>query len=168
MTNFKIESYDLKEILFDAQKYIDKLTNDDNIEKSWYGIKRLVETLDFVISQKDNWEYQNNDFFNTIVSTTSSIKKAITKALSSSKSTQEINKFEIAYNKEKAIENKNINYSIKRKIEQYWRPHYEKQTNSIVYLNYYYDNDGYLVEIDTDGTRVKKNIRLAEISQKTR
>ena len=54
MTNFKIESYDLKEILFDAQKYIDKLTNDDNIEKSWYGIKRLVETLDFVISQKDN------------------------------------------------------------------------------------------------------------------
>ena len=168
MTNFKIQNNDLKEILADTKNYIKKLSADDNVEKSWYGIKRLYETINFVVMEKNRWEFYNEYLFNSLVDAGIKLKELMNKALTSSKSVLEIKKFEKTYDEEKEFENKNQNHKLKRNIEQYWRPQYEKQTNSIAYLNYYYDSEGYLVEIDEDGIMIRKDIRLAEIKQNTR
>ena len=38
----------------------------------------------------------------------------------------------------------------------------------IQYLNYYYDAEGYLVEIHNDGVLERKDIRLADFNIKTK
>ena len=70
--------------------------------------------------------------------------------------------------KNKAIEKKEQNPKEKRAIEQHWVPHYDNRMCIIEYRNYYYDNDGYLIEITKDGTRIKRDIQLVELNSKSR
>ena len=169
MTDFKITKRDLEEILVDAKRYLNTVRYDKNLDKQWNNIQNISETLDFIIARREVWEVQPNDeLFQELTYNAIRLKEATNIALKVSVSSDKLRTLEDIRLKNKAIEKKEQNPKEKRDIEKHWVPHYDNRMCIIEYRNYYYDNDGYLIEITKDGTRIKRDIQLVELNLKSR
>ncbi len=169
MADFKITKHDLEEILVDAKRYLNTVRYDKNLDKQWNNIQNISETLDFIIARREVWEVQPNDeLFQELTYNAISLKEATNIALRISVSSDKLRTLEDIRLKNKAIEKKEQNPKEKRAIEQHWVPHYDNRICVIEYRNYYYDNDGYLIEITKDGTRIKRDIQLVELNSRSR
>ncbi len=169
MVDFKITKHDLEEILVDAKRYLNTVRYDKNLDKQWNNIQNISETLDFIIARREVWEVQPNDeLFQELTYNAIRLKEATNIALKVSVSSDKLRTLEDIRLKNKAIEKKEQNPKEKRAIEQHWVPHYDNRMCVIEYRNYYYDNDGYLIEITKDGTRIKRDIQLVELNSKSR
>ena len=169
MSDFKMSNYELNEILFDAKKYIEKITYGEDISKLWFNMKQLCETLDYIIQRKNDLLFPSDkEFYDKFVEANIKLKTAMSNALLNSGIKDKIKELDTAYNNEKIEEKKNQDIKQKRIIEKFWRPHYNNQTKAIVFFDFYYDTDGYLVQIGNDGIREKKDIRLADMDIKSR
>ncbi len=169
MVDFKITKHDLEEILVDAKRYLNTVRYDKNLDKQWNNIQNISETLDFIIARREVWEVQPNDeIFQELTYNAIRLKEATNIALKVSVSSDKLRTLEDIRLKNKAIEKKEQNPKEKRAIEQHWVPHYDNRMCVIEYRNYYYDNDGYLIEITKDGTRIKRDIQLVELNSKSR
>ena len=169
MADFKITKRDLEEILVDAKRYLNTVRYDKNLDKQWDNIQNISETLDFIIARREVWEVQpNNELFQELTYNAIRLKEATNIALKTSVSSDKLRTLEDIRLKNKAIEKKEQNPKEKRAIEQHWVPHYDNRICVIEYRNYYYDNDGYLIEITKDGTRIKRDIKLVELNSRSR
>ncbi|MBQ8659997.1 MAG: hypothetical protein IJ473_00235 [Alphaproteobacteria bacterium] len=169
MVDFKIKKRDLEEILVDAKRYLNTVRCDKNLDKQWDNIQNISETLDFIIARREVWEVQPNDeLFQELTYNAIRLKEATNIALKVSVSSDKLRTLEDIRLKNKAIEKKEQNPKEKRAIEQHWVPHYDNRICVIEYRNYYYDNDGYLIEITKDGTRIKRDIQLVELNLRSR
>lgn len=169
MVDFKIKKRDLEEILVDAKRYLNTVRCDKNLDKQWDNIQNISETLDFIIARREVWEVQPNDeLFQELTYNAIRLKEATNIALKVSVSSDKLRTLEDIRLKNKAIEKKEQNPKEKRAIEQHWVPHYDNRICVIEYRNYYYDNDGYLIEITKDGTRIKRDIQLVELNSRSR
>ena len=169
MVDFKIKKRDLEEILVDAKRYLNTVRCDKNLDKQWDNIQNISETLDFIIARREVWEVQPNDeLFQELTYNAIRLKEATNIALKVSVSSDKLRTIEDIRLKNKAIEKKEQNPKEKRAIEQHWVPHYDNRICVIEYRNYYYDNDGYLIEITKDGTRIKRDIQLVELNLRSR
>ena len=169
MAYFKITKRDLEEILVDAKRYLNTVRYDKNLDKQWNNIQNISETLDFIIARREVWEVQPNDeLFQELTYNAIRLKEATNIALKDSVSSDKLRTLEDIRLKNKAIEKKEQNPKEKRAIEQHWVPHYDNRICVIEYRNYYYDNDGYLIEITKDGTRIKRDIQLVELNSRSR
>lgn len=169
MTDFKITKRDLEEILVDAKRYLNTVRYDKNLDKQWNNIQNISETLDFIIARREVWEVQPNDeLFQELTYNAIRLKEATNIALKDSVSSDKLRTIEDIRLKNKAIEKKEQNPKEKRAIEQHWVPYYDNRICVIEYRNYYYDNDGYLIEITKDGTRIKRDIQLVELNSRSR
>ena len=169
MVDFKITKHDLEEILVDAKRYLNTVRYDKNLDKQWNNIQNISETLDFIIARREVWEVQPNDeLFQELTYNAIRLKEATNIALKVSVSSDKLRTLEDIRLKNKVIEKKEQNPKEKRAIEQHWVPHYDNRMCVIEYRNYYYDNDGYLIEITKDGTRIKRDIQLVELNSKSR
>lgn len=169
MADFKITKRDLEEILVDAKRYLNTVRYDKNLDKQWNNIQNISETLDFIIARREVWEVQPNDeLFQELTYNAIRLKEATNIALKDSVSSDKLRTIEDIRLKNKAIEKKEQNPKEKRAIEQHWVPHYDNRMCIIEYRNYYYDNDGYLIEITKDGTRIKRDIQLVELNSRSR
>lgn len=169
MADFKITKRDLEEILVDAKRYLNTVRYDKNLDKQWNNIQNISETLDFIIARREVWEVQPNDeLFQELTYNAIRLKEATNIALKDSVSSDKLRTIEDIRLKNKAIEKKEQNPKEKRAIEQHWVPHYDNRMCVIEYRNYYYDNDGYLIEITKDGTRIKRDIQLVELNSRSR
>lgn len=169
MADFKITKHDLEEILVDAKRYLNTVRYDKNLDKQWNNIQNISETLDFIIARREVWEVQPNDeLFQELTYNAIRLKEATNIALKDSVSSDKLRTLEDIRLKNKAIEKKEQNPKEKRAIEQHWVPHYDNRICVIEYRNYYYDNDGYLIEITKDGTRIKRDIQLVELNSRSR
>ena len=169
MVDFKIKKRDLEEILVDAKRYLNTVRCDKNLDKQWDNIQNISETLDFIIARREVWEVQPNDeLFQELTYNAIRLKEATNIALKVSVSSDKLRTLEDIRLKNKAIEKKEQNPKEKRAIEQHWVPHYDNRICVIEYRNYYYDNDGYLIEIPKDGTRIKRDIQLVELNLRSR
>ncbi|MBP3615578.1 MAG: hypothetical protein J6J27_01570 [Alphaproteobacteria bacterium] len=169
MADFKITKRDLEEILVDAKRYLNTVRYDKNLDKQWNNIQNISETLDFIIARREVWEVQPNDeLFQELTYNAIRLKEATNIALKDSVSSDKLRTLEDIRLKNKAIEKQEQNPKEKRAIEQHWVPHYDNRICVIEYRNYYYDNDGYLIEITKDGTRIKRDIQLVELNSRSR
>ena len=169
MVDFKIKKRDLEEILVDAKRYLNTVRCDKNLDKQWDNIQNISETLDFIIARREVWEVQPNDeLFQELTYNAIRLKEATNIALKVSVSSDKLRTLEDIRLKNKAIEKKEQNPKEKRAIEQHWVPHYDNRICVIEYRNYYYDNDGYIIEITKDGTRIKRDIQLVELNLRSR
>ena len=169
MSDFKISTYELNEILFDAKKYIEKISFGEDVSKSWFNMKQLCETLDYITSKKNDLISSSDiEFYNKLVEINLKLKTAMENILLNSDKTSKIKELDTDYNKKKLEEKQNQDPKQKRLIEKYWIPYYNIQTKSIDFRDHYYDGEGYLIQINKDGIRERKDIRLADINFKSR
>lgn len=168
MKKFNIKKSELEEILSDTKLYIEKLQYDTDVSKFWFRIKELSETLNKIIAQKNIWEYSDDELLQKFLIQKEKLDLLIKKTFFFSKDSDKIQELDKIFYDEKDKLQKLQRPEEKRIIIQYYRPHYDHQTCSIQYLNYYYDAEGYLVEIHNDGVLERKDIRLADFNIKTK